>query len=115
MAAAYMVEYFHRNEERVSEQRKRSYQRASVAEKEQRRLQRRERRQQAKLQLPEEQRRGRGRPKSITRMGLKPEELEADAVLRGIAQQRFPLNETSSLTTTPKQWHVCVKQGTQPT
>ena len=103
MAAAYMVEYYHRNKERISELRKRSYRRASVEEKERRRLQRRERRPQAKLGLAEEQRRGRGRPKSIIRVGLKPEELEADAVLRGIAQQHFPLNGAISLTATAKQ------------
>ena len=57
-AAARMLEYYHRNTERISELRKRSYHRATVEEKDRRRRQRRERRPQAKLELPEEQRRG---------------------------------------------------------
>ena len=38
LAAAYMVEYYHRGKERISEQRKRSYQRARVGKKEQQRI-----------------------------------------------------------------------------
>ena len=60
MAAAYMVDYYHRNKERILEQRRRRYQGVSVEEKERRRLERRERRL-ARLssQAPVEQRRGR--------------------------------------------------------
>ena len=99
MAAAHMVDYYHRNKERILEQRRRSYQRVSVEEKERRRLERRERRLAARpCQAPVEQRRGRGRPKSIIRMDLNPDEVQLDTLLSGIALQHFALNEPLSLT-----------------
>ena len=104
LAATYMVDYYHRNKERILEQRRRNYQRVSVEEKERRRLERCERRLAARpcQEAAVEQRRGRGRPKSIIRMDLKPNEVQLDTLLSGLVLQHFALNEPLSLTLTAK-------------
>ena len=104
LSAAYMVDYYHRNTERILGLRRRNYQRVSAGEKDRRRLERCDQRLAARpCQAPVEQRRGRGRPTSIIRMDLKPDEAQLDTLLSGMVLQHFALNELLSLTLTAKQ------------
>ena len=43
-----------------------------------------------------------GRPTSIIHLELKPAELAGEAALRGVARQRFALNDLASLAITSK-------------